>query len=365
MTIDERILVGTFKTGVITIRSLPASSAKGSSIIGNAGSIEATVKTPAVDRRTGLAIDLAGILPLLSFIAYVVDGEILEAGPVWAIDDDSDNHQIVLKGAGVRTYYEGRHVMAEPGVGQTAADVSASWTGLSLRTLAKRAVALANSWANGSPPMTYEADVAGTHERNVAGVDFVTVDDFLDSISSADGGPDVRFRPYFVNDSTIAWEVQTGNPEIGSGSTHVFDETAKRPNVRGLKASLNGKTLFSDAHVTSEELQARAASSVLPSAGYLRHETHESRSKISLLPTLQGYADAAVDVGANLETVWSFEARKDLSPRLSSVKAGDMARINARGSVYIAPGFHTVRILSIDAQLGSAYYSVKCAPERT
>lgn len=244
----KRIIAGDLRTGLIRVRAAPAHDGFATEILNGAGEIDVSIRLPMRDPLTGTKTDLLGLIePVRSFIGLEEDGEIVEAGPLWVDDFSFDTNVLQWKGAGLWSYWDYRFLLPLLGPLQTQRDVASSWSGLSLRTIAKRYVQTAQLITGGSVPVVLEADIAGTHERNHPGGDLLTVSQALENISGVDGGPDIAFRPRYKPSAPnyVEWVMKTGDPLLTSAKPHIWDMAAPGRTVRGTRMKRDGTRLVS------------------------------------------------------------------------------------------------------------------------
>ncbi|MCI2959560.1 hypothetical protein MN032_17890 [Agromyces atrinae] len=362
---------GDLRTGDILVRAIPASAASATETVNDAGEITCTVRLPMRDPVTHAVTDIVNqLIPGRSFIGIDVDGEIVNAGPIWTDTYDFESKKLEFRAAGLWSYWDHRFVMQVLAGGQLPRDVTATWT-TSLRTQAKRLVQLAQSWTGGAVPVVFEADIAGTNEREYPGSDLITVGDALANLTRVIGGPDIAFRPRYRADRLgVEWVMMTGDPVLSQdGADHVWDISVPGASVKGASISRDATQLATHGYGTGDtiddvELQAKASDSTLIDAGYPVLQASTSRSSVRELPTLQGHTTELVRSGiAPLETL-SFAARVDRTPKASDVRAGDLAQINLGKHNPRKPGRHAFRIMSRTVRLGSPYVDYLCFPQR-
>lgn len=369
---------GDLMTGEITVRKIPVSTAK---VVENlrCGTLTATAGLPMKDALTDVVTELASLLlPGRSFLGYDFNGTIIECGPIWSDSFEMDSGNHTLKAAGLMSIFDYQLVLPLLDEGQLPRDVASSWTGLSLRTIAKRLVQQAVEW-NPSLPIVFEADLAGANERNYPGLDTMRTRDALENLTNVIGGPDAVLRPEYKDPSHVQWRLLTGDPLLSqSGAHHVWNAAVPGSSVRGTKIERDATVLTSFNVQTGAEaeddetLQAIAYDDTLPEAGYPLLMSTENRSSVTELPTLQGHADNAVEVGREQLETWSFQARRSpvddagnhAGPWLGEYRAGDFARVEMPDNPRVATGGHEVRVMEISADLGD-WVTVKFAPKRT
>lgn len=380
------LIGGDLLTGLVRVRNIPARAATVTTGIESA-SLNMTVRLPAIDPTTGRVLDIAEqLVPGKSFIGFVQDGEIVDAGPLWVDEFTFDTRQHLMQATGLEGYFDYRYVVPLLDPGQPHADVTSEFTGVSLRTQAKRLVELCQEWTP-TLPLVFEDDEAGSSVRTYPGSDLMRVRDALRNLSGVIGGPEIRFRPRFkvtgggIDRQYVEWELVTGDPLlIQAGQPHVWDASVIGSRVKGAKlrrdatalatdAFVNGATILIEEEVegeplsTSELLAATATDDTLLDAGFPRMQSAQTRYSVIEQSTLQSHADGDVALGRFMLETWQFQARKDSTPTLGTYRPGDMARLVIGPNGRIAPGSYPVRIVEIQATLGP-WVTITCAPER-
>lgn len=238
---------GGLDAGEITVRAVPASDVDVDLPLNDDGTIDISVNLPMVDPVTKSRVDLTQILiPGRDFLGVVVDDVIMEAGPVW--DDPFDfPHRSRIVANGLWSYFDHRFVLPVLTSSQLPRDVTSKWTGLSLRTIAKRAVQQACAHPNSALPIDYEADITGTHEREVLGSDMKPVGEFLRDLTEVENGPDITFRPKWGSDRKhVRWDLLTGNRELKqAGDDHYWDVSVPDAHATVVSLERDGGELSS------------------------------------------------------------------------------------------------------------------------
>lgn len=380
------IFAGDLATGLVRVWNLPVISGGCTSTLNAAGQITATVRLPTRDPYTGAAVDVSdAITPGKSYLAYEENGVILNAGPVWNVTYDMDAGTWTLQAAGIRSYFDHRFVLPVLGTPAGARTAVTSYTGLDLRTIAKKLVQQAQSWSHGGVPMTYEVDVTGTSSRNYDGYAMHRVGQALADLTN--GGPDIDFRAT-VTGQYLSWAMVTGNPELTqAGPDRVFDTTVPYPTVRGVQVTLDATTLVTDDYeVGATPDSATDTTTVAPEDGgdpvtppiiggnydstittnnFLRMEESHSQSTINDATHLTLDAITATTQNRQPTWAWKFQSMIDHAPLLGSYATGDYARIAFQGNPIIPDGQTRLRITSIEATLGDNWATITATPDRT
>lgn len=365
------LIGGRFLTGEITLRRVIPKSATVELTLNAAESIRADLSLPMTDPATGLSIDIPNqLLPKRDFLGWVENGTLLACGQVQG-DPFTFPRASQINAAGAWEYFQQRLVLPVLGAGQLPSDVTSTWSGMSLRTIVKRLVQQARSWPFAGIPIDFEADVAGTNEREYKGADLVWVGEALRNLTEVENGPDVAFRPKLDGDRHIRWDLLTGSPELTQGGAdHYWDLAARAPHAAAVSLDRDGRDLATHAYgigATNEEtdsrLEAKAISTALTDAGFPMMEMVEQRNSVVEAVTLQAHVDEAVVRYSAFTETFSIRVKRDRTPVLGSYWPGDWARIRIGENPRIPAGTYRVRIIRISFG-ATGDVTLDCAPER-
>lgn len=355
------------------------------------------------DPRT-IALGLRNTATVAKTVIAAAEGDfILGAGPIWVSNYDRDAATLKLSGKGAWSYYDHRYIeqlLAEtvsvndftiPDPSDTSKTMPnpallTSITGWDLGTIAKKLLQLAHSWTNGSIPVVFDVDRAGTREENVQGLEFKNLGEMLKQYTQREGGPDIRFLPRFTADRLgIEWVLETGTetePLLASKSIPLWDLTVAKPAASGLQIGTDGSNLASMAWFTGgrssdEVLVARSEDSTITDAGFPMFEAVDSsHSSVELQGTLDDYAREATLRGRQPKETWSFKAERHRNPRLGSYLEGDWCDLKIaryqpaqagrarKGDPYVVEGgTFRHRIVSVGWSVKSELVDVQCMPK--
>lgn len=347
------LIVGDLLTGR-RIQTLPVVAAEWSDTLNDSGSLSATVKLNNPDvQLLGLKSSAS---PGKAFLA-VVDGDaVLQAGPIWWHDYDGNNQSLTIRASGMWSYFD--HRMLIPvldGFLPTDALADTNLTS-SLQGIARALVAQAQSWTDGDVPVNLPAEVAGSNVRNYRGADLATVGQRLRELTQVEGGPDIRFAPRFTTDRLgVEWDLLIGTPDqplLFSAFETVFNVGLKGSSVSDLRIKVDGSAVAGQAFATGgrasdEALVAVAAGTELSAAGFpLLELVDSSRSTITDVNTLQGFANELVLKGARPVESWTFTHDLSSAPALTGFVTGDFAKVRVHSDLYADRGEYRMRILS-------------------
>ena len=318
-------------------------------------------------------------------LLFVVDGMPVAAGPIWK-RSYAQGRSITLTAGGLRSYWDRRIALpaaarTTPLVNTTTGDPDASldstYTNLSLGTIAKRYVELAQAWPGAALPMILPADEAGTRERTVLGVDVKTIRELHDNLSAVQGGPDIAFRPRFATDGLgIVWEMEVGTtakPRLGNADPKLTGWTVGAPNgatAYDLEVSEDGTGHVEEAWAVAgasddKTLAARSRLTVLSSAGFpLLQSAVTGLADVSVQATVQAYADQTTTLGQYAASFWTAKVRAAGRgvPRFGDYWLGDLVTVTVDPVEPVLPsGDFVRRIASISGDQHDDAYQLTFA----
>lgn len=343
-------------------------------------SVTVPLNNPEVDSSW-----LSGITDPQRFSWAVAQGSyIWQAGPVIA-EDYQGGTTTQITGGGIWKFLTDSRVLVNPNravlsrVSGADADVafgngSNSTIGspippanrfVSLHTIAKRIVQTICSAPGGDLPMAYPADIAGTAERTYPGYDLASPGQRLTELSQVIGGPEIEFRPEFVDEVTrqqIQWRMRIGNPRLGNlGYPHVFDLGAALVDMtyatdgtgRATRAFERGNGMNRDLPVGFYDAPINTDPAAL-----LLEQSGGTHTDVSDTNTLNAWASSVVQT--NLVTKVTASAtvrvpgddgrgRSTRSPSMMEVAAGDTCAMHLRGHPRIPDSTVYARVLGVNS----------------
>lgn len=310
---------------------------------------------------------LSGLDPARCFLAVLEDDVVLEAGPIWAHDYNAATGMLKVKAAGLRSLFDHRFVMGVIASGVDAAAWSATYSGLSLGTIAKRLIQLAMSHTGGNLPIVMPADEAGASERTYYGYDLGVVGQRLDELMGVINGPDIALEPRLTADRMgVEWVLRVGTEAdpllYQAGGDHVWDARVPRGGVSGISVTRDATNLAARSWVTGSGMESAllmeyADDMTLVDVGFPLTETRESRGSIEDRTTAARWASGNLDATARPWQSWKFTVRAGMSPRLGSYRPGDFARVwipeqDDYLSLLLPKGSHRARVLQVSGGMG-------------
>jgi hypothetical protein len=305
---------------------LPVSTAAWSIATNADDSITCSIKADSID-ASRLRVWETSTLGRNGLLA-VVDGTPVAAGPIWK-RHYRQGKSIDLTAGGLLSYWNRRLLLPvdardSPLIDASGAPVTAydtNYSGYSLGTIVKKWIELVRLWPGGEVPMILPADVAGTHERNIAAVDLKKLRGLIEDITRVENGPDISFRPRWAADGLgIYWEMQHGSeatPRLGQTDPSLVTWVIGAPagGAYDLDVDEDGTGLaeevFAAGGRTSDRvIIKRARRTTLYDNGYpLLQAADTSHSDVSSETTMQGYADRGAELGAYAQSFWKARVR--------------------------------------------------------
>ncbi|MGW9345577.1 hypothetical protein ACWGR3_28910 [Streptomyces albidoflavus] len=366
------LIGGRFLTGEITLRQVRVPSCDVELTLNAADSIKVGLQIPLTDPATGVSIDIPNqLLPQRDFVAWFENGVVLAGGQIQG-DPFSFPRTSTINAAGMWEYFRKRTVLPVLDTEQLPSDVTSSWTGTSLRTIAKRLVEQARSWPSADVPIDLEPDFGGTAEREYPGADLMLVAEALDNLTQVESGPDIAFRPKLMPDLRhVRWDLLTGDPDLSQhGADHYWDVSAPGPHAAITTLDRDGRDLATHAwgigstdEETSARLEAKATSAALLDAGFPMMETVVQRNSVLQESTLQAYVDEAVVRYSAFTETFTLRVKRDQNPKLGTYWPGDWARIRVGEGPRVDAGTYRVRIIRIRFS-AQGDVTIECSPER-
>lgn len=305
---------------------------------------------------------LSAVEPARCFMAVLEDDYVLEAGPIWAHDFDYATSRLTIKASGLRSLFDHRYVMGVVASGTAAATWEATYGSLSLATIAKRLVSLAEAHTGGDLPIVLPDDEASTHTRTYYGYDLGTIGARIDELMGVENGPDIAFEPRLTADRLgIEWVMRTGtvaDPLLHQvGDDHVWDSRAPRGGVGGLSVSRDASGLAQRAWATGEGMETAllmefADDDTLLDAGFPLMESSQSRSTVENRTTLASWAQSGLRGGLRPWSTWTLDVQASSAPSLGLYRPGDWARVwtpkdHPYLSLLLPDGYHRARVLEV------------------
>lgn len=302
-------------------------------------------------------------------LLVVVDDVPVAAGPLWK-RSYAQGSDLSFTAGGLRSYWDKRlllpasaraaSIIGPDGDPDPAFDFAVS--GVSMGTIAKRYIELAQLWPGAAIPLVLPADVAGTSSDTVKAIDLKKIRTLLDNLTQRENGVDIAFRPRWAADGLgIYWELQTGTdaqPRLGNPDPAFVQWTvgATKGGAFDLEVSEDGTGLADEVFVlggkaSDQVIVAHSRNLALPNNNYpLLQRADTGHTDIVEQTTAQTYADQSAYLGQFASSFWSMSVRahEQGTPELGDYWLGDMATITVAAAEPILPaGNHYRRIASI------------------
>lgn len=314
----------------------------------------------------------------------VVDGVPVAAGPLWKRSYEQGK-ELTFTAGGLRSYWERRLLLPasarttsllDPVTGDPDPAFDFDEQGLSMGTVAKRYIQLAQLWPDAAIPLVLPDDVAGAHGDTVKAIDLKKIRTLLDNITKRENGPDIAFRPRWAEDGLgIYWEMQTGTdtqPRLGNDDPSLISWVVGAPKGGAFDLSVeeDGTGLADEVFVLGGKANdsviiAHSRNMTLPSNDYpLLQRADTGHTDITEQATAQSYADRGAYLGQFASSFFSMSVRahEPRTPRLGDYWLGDMATVTVAKEEPILPaGDHIRRIASIAGDAKGDHYRIAFA----
>lgn len=386
-SLSWRVIVADTRTGRVVEENLPYLDSPryeyGINIAGGWG-----VKLP-IDGSSLSAQDIEALSDPWRFTIAVAYGNfIAQMGPLVGenYNDDDDLASTDVSGGGLWDYLTRKRLLVTGDVNGTTikewtADVvfgpgATSPKGtpippanqnLSLHTIGKRLVEISMDRTNGQLPIVLPDDIAGTAEREYPGYDLAHLGERLMQITQVEDGPEMEFRPRFVDDTrqSLEWFHRIGTPAAGGrignlDQLHKWEYRSALVKVHVVRdGSQQTHSRFERGAGMERDLLLGYASepSYAEDFGWpLLEDVGSQHTSATEQATLNSWAAGAISTYQRPITTWTAEIRidgtngfgeKTDSPPLGEFSAGDTATFQMTGHRRIADGQYAVRILSV------------------
>lgn len=352
------------RTGAGRVRVNPATFSWGRAL-NSGGSGQATFRLG--DPKARLNISRASTLPLAKTLVLDWGGKVVYAGIIWARPYSKDAQTLTLSHKDVWSILPYRHVVESNSddVGsKTIVIPPKGQPTLSLASIARTVVFEGQDAASEMYrlPIDFAAPVLGGHRRTYAGYELHTVQDALQKLMDAAGGPDVDFRPYWTADGLLRYEMRAGSLTSGTWEW----------NVAAGKSSASGITLDDDASKIAvntfaigqgqeDDMKIRAGrNDASPYPVLERRITHKDEKDLAVLESLAAehlrvYAEPTQQWGISmLARGERNESGKLSGATVSDLLLGGTVRLYHRGDPWIPDGWHESRLIGFSGDLGES-----------
>lgn len=344
---------------------------------------------------SGISPDLLDGLaePQVFSWAICQGSRIWQAGPVVGESYSDGQSNTTVSGTGLWGFLTNKRLLVNParatlaGVGAADADVAFAPTSatnvseigtpipagnrdLSLHTIAKRIVQTIEGAAGGDLPIVYPDDIAGAAQRTYPGYDLASPGQRLTDLTGVIGGPEIEFRPSFVDDTTrqfIQHTMRIGNDQdpvalghLGNlsfaqawdyGKALVKLDISRDGSNKSTRDFERGNGLNRDIVVGfyDSPISASPGSLLLETVGS-SHTSSDNKTE------LNGYAQSAVVTNAMSTPTFTAEVRIQgddqqgrltRSPNLASMENGDNFVSHVTGHRRLTDGTYYFRIINM------------------
>lgn len=313
---------------------------------------------PAVDYKLWLAPWWAGVL--LTWNNVPIYG-----GPIIGQPYESRTALHVDCG-GMRSILARRAVVKEiPDWVNLAKQPPVQFKGFSLGTIAKKVVQHVQLKPGGGLPISYPipdeavADDAD-HQRTYENYNLATTfcDDVLTKLSNVRNGPDIMFRPRFLDSQHITFDMLTGtehNHRIRQTNAPTWDTTAVAGSVAEMQMTSTGsyqtdRVYAVGAGMNEGVLIAVAEDLSRASKGFPLLESHYP-SMSENQPVVQAHADGNLNQNHKKLLEIQMTVRADGVYPLGSFWPGDLVQLVVKDWKAIPDGTHKARLLNMNGSL--------------
>jgi hypothetical protein len=330
------------------------------------GTLSLSLKPKAVETAR---MDLRNATtPNFRALGIAFDGQLLEAGPILTRDYDSSTGTMTINAAGLWSIFQRRKALipaaltAGYAVTKSVLKIGPTSYGSIARELVRASIQ-DNPYnpAYGALNIVLPAVEAGTRVKTYNGYDLIWIGEALKNLTELEGGPDIRFRPRFMetDPTRIEWVLEhgTGTQPLltQAGAAIRLDGTAKDSPVVGFSSNEDATEVANRAWRpgAGQEKDKKLGSGTLYgllNAGMPWMEIEASTSESADLAALN--AQARYDVREHQGPLNTFTAtiRTDHpSARLGTYWPGDYADVVIPADhPTLNPGKQRVRIMAID-----------------
>lgn len=303
------------------------------------------------------------------------NGKPIVAGPITQRPTESFT-EISLECMGIRAILARRLIIDEQSDWNQLSKKKVSFKNMSLGNIAKEVVKTGLDKPAGGLPIVYpvvDPDATkGSHERNYQSFNLsnIFVDDVLTKLSEVSNGPDVMFRPKFVTDNKLAFEMWYGtedDPRIPQQSDIVFDTTAQYHDISDLRIVVTGAyqthRVFAVGAGQDEGTLIRMAQDQGPNLlGYPILESVYSSGQVENGNVVSSHARGNLLQNRKNLLEISMKVSAEGAYPLGTYQVGDVVSLITSGWVSIPQGIVKARILNINGD-GSTGVSLSLQTE--
>lgn len=325
---------------------------------------------PKVDYATWLAPWFAGVV-------LMWDGVPIIAGPMTDRPNE-DFDSVSLSCSGIRSILAKRVLVVEQSDWSKLAKSSIKYTGMSLGTIAKRAVASVLSKPGGNLPISFPiADELAVndvkHQRTYQGFDLqnINVDDILTKLSNVINGPDVMFKPRLIDANSLTFDMWHGteaSTRIYQNNTPVWDTTAAFGGVVGAQVVMTGAQQTSRVYSLGAgqdqgQIITVNTNSTPLAKGFPLLETVINSSNSENKTVVNEHGKSKLALNASMKQQLQMTVRADDSVNfLGTFWPGDLVKLNVTGWLSLPDGVTEYRLLNMNGD-GSANVKLSLQPE--
>lgn len=312
---------------------------------------------------------------VVSYESAFIRETVMGAGPI--IDPPKEDRKagtVALSAKGIGALLEERVVLADdykPGTEEAMKAATLAWSGVDLGSMVgrivERAMAKRSGWAQVVIPPERPANRQRTYEgwnlsNNGA---WKRIKELADVI----GGPDVMFRPRWVDDSRtrIEWALCTGlegQPAIPQDRAIVWDATSRDSPVASIDVVSDASSLASRVYATGAGEGAGIAVAIAEAPVPDRMPLLEkvvSDTDAESVDLLRTKARSTLVAQATEQVTLTVHSQADAP--FGTWHVGDEVEVVTAGWLSIPDGSHALRIIAAKFTLGSDLVTVECQPD--
>lgn len=276
--------------------------------------------------------------------------------------------EIHLQCEGVRSVLVKRLVIQEQQDWNALAKQTVTFKNLSLGTIAKKVVELAQMKPGGGLPIDFPiSDEVSIHERNYQSFNLsnISADDVLTKLSNVIDGPDIMFRPKFVDVGgtiQLRWDMVYGSknyPRITQRTAPEWDASAVNSNIVDMSMISSGaymthRVFALGAGEDKAKIIRMAQNLDKTRQGYPFLESVYANSNSETPSVVLEHAQGSLAQNYDKLQEITITVRADGDPHiLGSYFVGDQITIHTKGWIGFNDGGHKARLLAITGDMSN------------
>lgn len=197
-------------------------------------------------------------------------------------------------------------------------------------------------------PVVLPPDEAGSESRRWQHYRFESIEKLLRQIETADGGPQIHFRPRWSSTGTLEWELRIGTPTL-SGPAFEWDATASESGLSGLAVTDDGANQSTGIWALGAGSEADRLIGYGPSAGAPNMDFTRPFTSITDLAQLNQLAQGVVAATLGPSTVIDIGVT---APQvLPGMIPGSVLSVRVMGDEFLNDGTLSGRVVGMSGNL--------------